>query len=75
MVDVRIGFNAVDGVGEVSVSDNGYGMNRQDCITHFSHLGGSWKSSALVSPNIKRPLHGKSGQGRLRAFALGRDVT
>lgn len=73
-VDVHIGLHAVQGVGEVVVSDNGHGMNRQECLTHFRHLGGSWKASALVSPNIKRPLHGKSGQGRLRAFALGHDV-
>lgn len=73
-VEVHIGLNAVDGVGEVIVSDNGHGMNREECFMHFSRLGGSWKSSALVSPNIKRPLHGKSGQGRLRAFALGQDV-
>lgn len=73
-VDIHIGLNAVDGVGEVIISDNGHGMNNQECLTHFSRLGGSWKATALVSPNIKRPLHGKSGQGRLRAFALGQDV-
>lgn len=73
-VDVGIALNAAGGVGEVTVSDDGHGMNRQECIPYFTRLGGSWKSSALVSPKIKRPLHGKSGQGRLRAFALGHDV-
>lgn len=73
-VDVSIAVNAAGGVGEVTVRDNGHGMNCQECIPYFTRLGGSWKSTALVSPNIKRPLHGKSGQGRLRAFALGHDV-
>lgn len=40
----------------------------------FGRLGGSWKNAAKVSPELKRGLHGRSGQGRLQAFALGEQI-
>ncbi|GAA5130164.1 ATP-binding protein [Pseudonocardia adelaidensis] len=74
-VSVHLTYNDLGGVDSVSVVDNGHGMNSQECTLHFSGLGGSWKSTALVSPNLRRPLHGRAGQGRLRAFALGNAVS
>ncbi|TMR99009.1 type I restriction enzyme HsdR N-terminal domain-containing protein [Nonomuraea basaltis] len=44
------------------------------CPGFFGGLGGSWKTTAKFSPHLKRGLHGRSGQGRLRAFALGEQV-
>jgi hypothetical protein len=69
-VDVIISQNALGGVAEVRVTDNGTGMSPEHVVEAFGHLGGSWKASALRSPG-NRPLHGKAGQGRWRAFGVG----
>ncbi|MEV4564256.1 hypothetical protein AB0K12_10855 [Nonomuraea sp. NPDC049419] len=58
----------------VSVTDDGHGMPIASCAGFFGGLGGSWKTTAKLSPHLKRGLHGRSGQGRLRAFALGEQV-
>lgn len=73
-VDIELTFDELDGVSRVTIVDNGHGMDRQACKQDFALLGGSWKAKALVSPNLKRRLQGRSGQGRLRAFALGAHV-
>lgn len=71
LVEVDIQANDIEGVDRVIVRDNGHGMPAASCRTYFGDLGGSWKASAKVSPNLRRPMHGRSGQGRLRAYALG----
>lgn len=73
-VDVVLDTNALGGVERVSVSDDGTGMAADDCADYFQPIGSSWKRRAGVSPVKKRALHGKNGQGRLRAFALGKEV-
>lgn len=71
LVEVEIQANDIEGVDRVIVRDNGHGMPAVSCRSYFGDLGGSWKASAKVSPNLRRPMHGRSGQGRLRAYALG----
>lgn len=73
-VDVEVQNNDIGGVERVIVRDDGHGMPAASCGSHFGDLGGSWKATAKVSPNLRRTLHGRSGQGRLRAFALGQLV-
>ncbi|MBB5627055.1 ATP-binding protein [Sphaerisporangium krabiense] len=73
-VRVELEVNELNGVESVSITDDGHGMPNASCTSYFSGLGGSWKTTAKVSPNLKRGLHGRSGQGRLRAFALGEQV-
>ncbi|RCG22446.1 hypothetical protein DQ384_35650 [Sphaerisporangium album] len=73
-VSVDLDLNELNGVESVSVTDDGHGMPNASCAGYFSGLGGSWKTTAKVSPHLKRGLHGRSGQGRLRAFALGEQV-
>jgi hypothetical protein len=73
-VEVEVQNNDIGGVERVIVRDNGHGMPAASCGAYFGDLGGSWKATAKVSPNIRRTLHGRSGQGRLRAFALGQHV-
>jgi hypothetical protein len=73
-ISVDIDINELGGVESVSVTDNGHGMPNASCGGFFGGLGGSWKIKAKVSPELKRGLHGRSGQGRLRAFALGEQV-
>ena len=41
----------------------------------FEHLGGSWKATAKLSPNLKRRMNGSNGQGRIRGFALGNSIS
>jgi len=66
--------NELGGIEFVSVADDGHGMPNGSCQQYFSGLGGSWKTTAKVSPKLRRGLHGRSGEGRLRAFALGTQV-
>ncbi|TDD87996.1 hypothetical protein E1293_07195 [Actinomadura darangshiensis] len=72
VVDVET--NDLGGVEYVNVVDDGHGMPHASCADYFGRLGGSWKSAAKVSPRLKRGLHGRSGQGRLQAFALGEQI-
>ncbi len=73
-VEVDVQNNDIGGVERVVVRDNGHGMLAASCGSYFGDLGGWWKATARVSPNLRRTLHGRSGQGRLRAFALGQFV-
>lgn len=73
-VAVDLEVNDLGGVGAVTVTDDGEGMPAASVRTYFERLGGSWKATALRSPGLGRQLHGKSGQGRFRAFALGANV-
>mgnify|MGYP000647381429 CR=1 FL=1 len=50
-------------------------MAPEEISAAFRFVGNSWKRTALRSRDESRPLHGKFGQGRLRAFALGTKVT
>ena len=61
------------GTERVTVSDDGTGISYKDAETLFISLGGSWKASKQKT-ETGRFLHGKEGQGRFKAFALGRVV-
>lgn len=70
-VTVDVELDGLDGVGRVVISDNGHGVPPEDIPAQFGRLGGSWKQTAKRSPNIRRQLNGRNGQGRIRGFALG----
>ena len=74
LVEVEIQTNDIEGVERVIVRDDGHGMPAASCGSYFGDLGGSWKATAKVSATLLRPLHGRSGQGRLRAYALGQFI-
>ncbi|WP_232077735.1 ATP-binding protein [Mycolicibacterium aichiense] len=74
-VDVVLHRNETDVVVGAEVTDDGHGMAPEDIATEFKWVGNSWKRTALRSKGERRPLHGRFGQGRLRAFALGTQVT
>lgn len=74
VVTVTIGRNELEGVDVVVVEDDGHGMTHADALRDFRVLGGSWKKGRSTSKTGKRPLHGKEGAGRFRAFAIGGSV-
>ncbi|WP_434966266.1 ATP-binding protein [Janibacter indicus] len=73
-VHVNLVRNEADGVIGVEVTDDGHGMPPEELTSAFRWVGNSWKRTASQSKGERRPLHGRYGQGRLRAFALGTQV-
>lgn len=74
-VDVKLNRSLTDVVVGVEVTDDGHGMAPEDVASEFKWVGNSWKRGALKTKHEKRPLHGRYGQGRLRAFALGTNIS
>lgn len=72
---VEIDRDEMDAVVSLAVDDDGHGMKPEECTRDFGRIGGSWKPAARRSQGEGRPLHGRWGQGRLRAFALGASVS
>lgn len=73
-VAVSFERNEADGIIAVIIRDDGNGMSPERIDQDFRWVGNSWKRAARTSENKKRPMHGRFGQGRLRAFALGTHV-
>ncbi|MEN4524164.1 ATP-binding protein [Pantoea agglomerans] len=61
------------GVSTISIEDDGSGIPYEKAERLFSSLGGSWKKDKLLSER-SRFLHGKEGQGRFKAFSIGRFI-
>jgi len=74
-VRVEIEPNDLGGVVAIVVRDDGHGMSNSDAKRDFEFLGGSWKKTSVMTRGGLRVLHGKQGEGRFRAFALGSEVT
>jgi HSP90 family molecular chaperone len=74
-VSICIDKNPIDGIDRIRISDNGTGIALNPEKHLFSSLGGSWKNQTHRTLKEKRILHGRTGQGRFRAFALGDRVT
>jgi histidine kinase/DNA gyrase B/HSP90-like ATPase len=72
-IDVDIRRNLISGIETIEISDNGTGIVRLP-VHEFSQLGNSWKGMASHTRVRHRFLHGRSGQGRFKAFALGAKV-
>ena len=73
-IEIKLGWNMMGGIDEVRVSDNGHGIDYAQAELIFQQIGGSPKRLARRSPTLDRPYHGKEGEGRYKAFALGRKV-
>jgi hypothetical protein len=74
-VRVTLTRSDLEAIESVAVEDDGHGITSDEVQATFGRIGGSWKALATRSKNDKRGLHGKLGEGRLRAFALGSRVT
>lgn len=59
------------GIDRVTISDDGTGIKYLEAEKLFIGLGGSWKSSGKRTAG-GRFLHGREGQGRFKAFTIGR---
>ncbi|WP_369275769.1 ATP-binding protein [Streptomyces sp. R11] len=70
-VDVTIERSGTTGVDKIVVADNGDGITPEKARTAFKQVGNSDKRVGGTTDRLQRPLHGKAGRGRLRAFALG----
>ena len=71
-VSVRLETNGLGGIEAIRVTDDGFGINHAHVQPLFGGLGDSWKRQK--SRLNGRTLHGKSGQGRFKAFSLGTQV-
>ncbi|WP_331750154.1 ATP-binding protein (plasmid) [Streptomyces longwoodensis] len=70
-VDVVIERAGTSGVDKIIVRDDGDGITPEKARTAFKRVGNSDKRVGGTTDRLGRPLHGKAGRGRLRAFALG----
>src|ERR1022692_1296874 len=70
-VSVAIERDAMDAVESIQVEDDGHGMAPEAVPSAFEHLGGSWKAAAKISPNLKRRMNGRNGQGRVPGVPPG----
>lgn len=73
-IHVTLQRNDLDGIAGVTVRDDGEGIGPERIATAFKWVGNSWKQPGQLTETKKRPIHGRNGQGRLRAFALGNTI-
>lgn len=74
LVDIVLERDDSQAIRLIRVTDDGHGISSDELDSTFGRIGGSWKARHATSKNRKRRLHGKLGEGRLRAFALGSRV-
>ena len=72
-VQVYFQTNQLDGLECVEIVDNGSGIDGSQVEDMFGDLGDSWKRK--IDRKYGRTLHGKNGEGRFKAFAIGNNVT
>ncbi|WP_026914581.1 ATP-binding protein [Christiangramia portivictoriae] len=74
LVEVEYSKNKLGSIEEITIKDDGVGIDYQKAQRVFGALGGSDKKSSNISPG-GRYYHGKEGKGRYKALALGDLVT
>ena len=67
-VEIRICDDSIE------VSDNGHGMTYGDFSDRWMHVGSTHKLGEVVSPELRRPLTGSKGVGRLAVQFLAREL-
>jgi len=71
-VSIRINKNGL-GNASITVEDNGEGISIKQANSYLSYIGNSWKTKKDETTS-GRPLHGQKGEGRFKAFSLGRFI-
>ncbi|MFF3313507.1 ATP-binding protein [Streptomyces sp. NPDC002952] len=74
-VDIRFQRSALGAITEIVVTDNGHGMTPDRARESFHRYGETWKAGKTHTQDNTRILHGRNGEGRLFAFALGDQLT
>ncbi|TAA50605.1 ATP-binding protein [Shinella sp. JR1-6] len=69
-VSVILNKNALGGLQEIKVVDDGTGIRPVALRQEYGQLGESWKKGVDRTPKFGRAMHGKEGRGRLRFFSL-----
>lgn len=61
---------------QISISDNGHGMTRDQIQERYLRVGYRRRLSAetAVSPHFKRPVMGRKGLGKLAVFSIAKEV-
>lgn len=65
--------NNAFGVNTITIKDDGSGITKEKAEIAFSYIGNSWKKHKNKTEK-GRILHGKKGEGRFKAFSLGKSV-
>lgn len=65
--------NNAFGVNTITIKDDGTGITKAKAEIAFSYIGNSWKKNKNKTEK-GRILHGKKGEGRFKAFSLGKSV-
>ena len=73
VVNVVITENALGGVDRIDVIDDGGSMSHADASVRFENLGDSNKVHRRLGNS--EALHGQRGEGRFKAFSLGKRPT
>jgi hypothetical protein len=73
-VKIDLITNPLGAVEALRITDDGTGIDVLKIDTTFGSLGGSWKRLSGESSSFQRPLHGRHGRGRFKAFSLGLHV-
>jgi len=71
-VDIAFSENAIGGIEQIKVTDNGYGINHAELAHKFKPFYDSEKTYELNSQPNQSVLHGKNGIGRLTFFTFAR---
>ena len=74
LVTVTLERNDNDGVDGIVIADDGHGIPPEAIESSFRWIGNSWKRSIRRTMGKGRPIHGRFGQGRIRAWALGTNI-
>lgn len=74
---VRINYktNALGGLEEFSIADNGYGIDFKNLKSKFDPFFESEKSSQITVPKHTSKMHGRNGVGRLTFFTFATSAT
>jgi hypothetical protein len=73
-VHVELRLSSMKAITDVVVTDNGHGMTPERARTALQAYGTTWKTRTHTEGG-ERILHGRNGEGRLFAFALGDQLT
>lgn len=72
-ISLRINSNPLGGNFSITVEDDGTGVSPKEIKSYIASLGNSWKTKIHETPT-GRPIHGQKGEGRFKAFSLGRVI-